>query len=182
MVRIEYPDTEMWDESRNCFLIVPAGEVYLEHSLVAMSKWESKYHKPFLSTADKTHDELRYYIRCMGLSLKHDEILDDEVASLLVSSDKYISIIKSYLEDPMTATTVKNDGKKGPSKVITSEVIYSWLVAHQIDFSVQYWPLPRLIKLVEVCNANNQPSKKMGKAGTMNYHRAMNAARRPKKP
>lgn len=182
MLKIEYAATELFDESNSSFIEIPGGTVWLEHSLVSISKWEMKYHKSFLSTSEKTQDELMYYIRCMGSVLGHEDILDENLGVMLAMTATYLEKIKAYLEDPLTATTVKNPPGKQSNKIVTSEVIYSWLVAHQIDFQVQYWPLPRLIKLVEVCNANNQPNKKMSKAETMSRHRALNAARRGKKP
>lgn len=181
MFKIAIDKETLFDDSKNEFIHVDGKEIELEHSLVAISEWEKKYHKPFMATTEKTSAELVYYIRCMALNENNKELLDEKYAVIIAKTPSYIGLLKAYLDNPMTATTVKSSPGKHSNEVVTSEVMYYWIVAHQIDFQVQYWPLPRLIKLVEVCNAKNQPNKKMGKTGTMDYHRAMNAARRPKK-
>lgn len=181
MLTIKYDSSVLWDDLKNEFIHISSGEVRLENSLIAISKWEEKFNKPFFHTKKKTTEELIYFIRCMGLTPKNDELLDNDTAILLATNHVYIKEIKEYLDSPKSATVVKNVTGRKSNEAVTSELIYYWLVAHQIDFEVQYWPIQRLIKLVEVCNAKNQPGKKMSKADNIRQHKSLNSARRKAK-
>lgn len=103
-----------------------------------------------------------------------------------VSDDVYnrlsmenIEQIKKYINSPMTATTFK-ENQNGPRsrEVITSEIIYYWMVALQIPFECQKWHLNRLLTLIRVCNIKNQPGKKMSPKQAMSQNAALNKARR----
>ena len=48
MLEITIPKQEYFNESCGEFVYVPEQHLTLEHSLVSLSKWESKWHKPFL--------------------------------------------------------------------------------------------------------------------------------------
>ena len=63
MLQITIPPGEMWDEMRNEFVSTKGQTLTLEHSLVSLSKWESKWHKPFLSKEPKTQIETIDYIK-----------------------------------------------------------------------------------------------------------------------
>ena len=80
----------------------------------------------------------------------------------------------------MTATTFSNNGQKGGSngEVLTSELIYYYMIASNIPFECQKWHLNRLITLIRVCSIKNQPPKKMGKGELMKRNASLNAARR----
>ena len=69
MLRITIPATEYFNEETNEFISGgDAIEVRLEHSLVSISKWESKWEKAFLGKKEKTDEELLDYIRCMTIT------------------------------------------------------------------------------------------------------------------
>lgn len=69
MLRIEIPiSPEGWDEEKQEFVEPKIQTLQLEHSLVSLSKWESKWCKPFFSTTDKTYEEVLDYIKCMTLT------------------------------------------------------------------------------------------------------------------
>lgn len=180
MIKIHLPKSnDFFDEASGEFVDLPEINVKLENSLVAISRWESKFHKSFFTTTAKNEAELLYFIRCMSLT---DELLDEITALRIISSQPILKEIKKYLDDPMTATVVKKQpGGKKSSETTTSELVYYWLVAHQIPFSCEWWNINRLIKLVEVCNAKNQPGKKMSKNDSMRQHKSLNAARRAKR-
>jgi hypothetical protein len=145
----------------------------LEHSLVSLSKWESKWNKPFLSKDFKTHEETLDYIKCMTIN----QNIDPDVYNGLTS--EHITMINNYIESPMTATTF-SDSKQNKSnrEIITSELIYYWMIALNIPFECQKWHLNRLLTLIRVCNIKNAPPKKMSKRATASQYAALNAARR----
>lgn len=147
--------------------------IVLEHSLVSISKWESKWHKPFLSDNRKTLEESRDYIRCMTIT----QGVDPELYLFL--SRENMEEVNKYIEDPMTASWVSEPKSKRPSKeTITSELIYYWMIALNIPMKCEKWHLNRLLMLVRICNIKNQPDKKMSKGEIMRRNRSLNAARR----
>lgn len=164
---------EGWDEQKEEFVEAKTQVLQLEHSLVSLSKWESKWCKPFLSDNNKTEEELLDYIKFMTLT----QNVDPGVYSHLTREN--FSQINEYINAPMTATTFsENTQGKRNREVITSELIYYWMVALNIPFECQKWHLNRLITLVRVCNIKNAPPKKRSKRETANNYAALNAARR----
>lgn len=174
MLRIEIPVApEGWDEAKQEFVEAETVTMELEHSLVSISKWESKWCKAFLSKQDKTLEETLDYIKCMTIT----EDVDPHVYDLLTNEN--MKAINSYIESPMTATYFSEQKSKGGSReVITSELIYYWMIALQIPFECQHWHLNRLLTLVRVCNLKNQPPKKMSRRDIMSRNASLNAARR----
>lgn len=175
MLHIVIPGMEYWDEDKGEFVYTKEQSLQLEHSLISISKWESKWCKPFLHTPDMTTEETIDYVRCMTLT----KDVDDEVYTRL--TDNNMMQIKQYIEHPCTATTFsKKDSGKGGKKIITSELIYYWMTALNIPFKCDRWHLNRLITLIRICNVENEPSQKMSKKDIMNRNRALNAARKSK--
>lgn len=174
MLQITIPAAEAWDESRQEFVSVKEQTLQLEHSLVSLSKWESRWHKAFLSKNDKTEEELRDYIRCMTLT----QNVNPNVYQFLTNEN--LSQIKEYIDDPMSATVITStpSGNKSSREVVTSELIYYWMIALNIPPEYQKWHLNRLLKLIEVCNIKNTPPKKRSKSEIMRSNAALNAARR----
>lgn len=173
MLRITIPAREQWDESKEEFVSTKEQTLQLEHSLVSLSKWESKWHKPFLHS-EKTAEETLDYIKCMTLT----QNVDPNVYNNLTAEQ--ITQINDYIGDPMTATTFaeENGGKKNTEKV-TSELIYYWMVAYAIPFDpCQKWHLNRLITLIRVCGVKNSPPKKRSKGELMARNAELNAKRR----
>ena len=175
MLRIIIPSTEMWDEVNEKFVYSKEYVLQLEHSLVSLSKWESKWCKPFLSKENKTFEETIDYIRCMTIN----QHIPDEVYNCL--TEENIREINEYISAPMTATRFSNDAiGKGSREQITSELIYYWMIALNIPFECQKWHINRLLTLIRVCNIKNHPSKKMSRREIMSRNTALNAARRKK--
>ena len=173
MLQITIPAVELWDERKQEFVTTKEQTLQLEHSLVSISKWESKWCKPFLSKQEKTFEETLDYIKCMTITPN----VDPEVYNYL--TNKNIEEINNYINAPMTATYFSDDKTVKPSREqITAELIYYWMIALNIPFECQNWHLNRLLTLIKVCNIKNQPPKKISKKEIMRRNAALNAARR----
>ena len=173
MLQITIPAREMWDERNNEFVYTNAQTLQLEHSLISLSKWESKWNKPFLSKESKTYEEILDYVKCMTLTQK----VSPEIYANL--TDENMRDIQRYIEAPMTATTFSEEkNTKGNREIVTSELNYSWMIALGIPLECEKWHLNRLLTLVRVCNIKNSPPKKMGKNAIVSRNASLNAARR----
>jgi hypothetical protein len=172
MLELVIPGVEFYDAKMNEFKYSDEQQLQLEHSLVSVSKWESKWCKPFISSGEKTVEETIDYIRCMTLT---SNVKDDVYKHI---SNDNIKKILEYIEAPMTATTFPNNKKPPNREIITSEVIYFWMISYNIPFECQEWHLNRLLTLINVCNIKNQPPKKTDKKELMSRNAALNAARR----
>ena len=173
MLTITIPASEMWDEKNEKFVDIKECALQLEHSLISLSKWESKWCKPFLFTKEKTEEETLDYVRFMTLTPR----VSPEVYYGLTSEN--IKAINKYIEAPMTATCFGADRNgRGNREIVTSELIYYWMIALNIPFECQKWHLNRLLTLIRVCNIKNQPAKKMSRREIMSRNAALNAARR----
>lgn len=179
MLTIEVPSGELFNSSTNEFIQAEGRSLSFEHSLVSVSKWESKWHKPFFGNEQKTKEEVLDYIRCMTLTKN----VDPNVYYALTPEN--IKTIEKYIDDPMTATTFSNDKKDTKpkafaknKKVITAEIIYYWMISYEIPMECQKWHLNRLFTLIRVLEIKNQPSKKMNKKDLMDRNRKLNSSRR----
>lgn len=180
MLKITVPATQIgeeYDESKNEFIPIMTKQqtLQLEHSLVSLSKWEAKWHKPFLSKERRTPEESIDYVRCMTLT----QNVDPSVYKAL--TPQLLAEVSAYIDESMTATVFpKRGNKQTSSEFVTSELIYYWMVSYQIPFECQKWHLSRLLTLINVCNVKNAPQKKMSRQEIMSQNRALNAARRKK--
>lgn len=188
MLHIVIPEDEYFNPNTNEFIKIKRTELQLEHSLISLKKWESKWHKPFLDNIggfkknSKTPEEILDYIKCMTITQNVDPKVYDYIPIDVLQK------IFSYIEDPMTATWFRED--KDPEsrqslpptrRAITSELIYYWMIKLGIPAEFQKWHLNQLITLIRVINAEEAPSKKMSKAELLERNRKLNQMRRPKK-
>lgn len=180
MLKITIPARELYVESTNEFIYTEEKHLQLEHSLISLSKWESKWKKPFLSGDPHTVEESRDYARCMTLT---QNVSPDVYKTIPTSVMKQIT---DYVDDPMTATTITDHskevgkGKKLKGETVTAELIYFWMVSYGIPFECEKWHLNRLLTLIQICNIKNSDPKKMSKRDVMAQNRALNQARRAK--
>ena len=173
MLTITIPGGELFNDKTQEFISVKDQTLQLEHSLVSLSKWESKWQKSFLHTREKTVEETIDYIKCMTITQNVDPL----VYSKLTTSN--IDQINNYIASPMTATTfTKQENTTKSREIITAELIYYWMIALNIPMECQKWHLNRLLTLIRVCNIKNTPPKKMNRREIMSRNAALNAARR----
>lgn len=164
-----------WDPVRHEFIQTKEITLQMEHSLLSLSKWESKWKKPFMSDDGRTYEETLDYFKCMTLT---QNVPDDTYRAI---KPDVISKILDYIQDPMTATTINHfQTKKGKKEIVTSEIIYFWMTQYSIPFiPCEKWHLNRLMTLIEVCAIKNS-NEKMSRRDTLEYQRSLNAARRAK--
>lgn len=172
MLIITIPESEYYDEVNEEFIIYKEQVLQLEHSLVSISKWESKWCKPFLSRDDKPAEEIIDYVRCMTIT---QNVAPDVYYRL---TENNLTEINKYIDNPMTATTFHDDSRGGNREIITSEIIYYWMVTFNIPFECQKWHLNRLLTLIRVCNIKSNPPKKMSKNEILRRNRELNEARK----
>lgn len=175
MLTIEIPiSPEGWDEAKQEFVESRTQTLQLEHSLISLSKWESKWHKPFLSTKEMTDEETLDYIKCMTLTKN----VKPDVYNHITREN--MNEVVNYISDPMTATTFYKDNKGANNReTVTSELIYYWMIASNIPFDpCRKWHLNRLITLIRVCGIKNTPPKKRSRREIMSRNAALNASRR----
>jgi hypothetical protein len=173
MLTIRITGQEFYDETTGEFSTVDDIVLELEHSLVSLSKWESKYQTPFLSDKEKTTESIFDYIKNMVVTPG----IDSDI--LYRCSKEDLVRIQEYIDSSQSATTFgEMPSRKGRGEVITAELIYYWMVAFNIPFECQYWHLNRLFSLVRICNIKNNPPKKMSRHEVAMRNRELNAQRR----
>ena len=158
MLVITIPDVEAYNDATEEFVMLHGAKLQLEHSLISMSKWEAKWKTSFISAEELSVEQLVDYVRCMTIN----KVNDDTVYNRLTQQN--IIDIRSYIDDPMTATTITKHGQKPVPrrKIITTEQIYSWMVNYGIPFDpCEKWHLNRLMMLIEVCGVNQSGGTKM---------------------
>lgn len=178
MLEVIVPAGEGYNARTNEFFEWPEQKLVLEHSLISISEWESKHHKPFLD-GTKTNEEVLDYIRCMTINKGVPS------STYFHLTESNLNAITEYIQDSRTATwfseeaNVLKEGQAPPRKqIVTSELIYYWMVAYQIPFECQKWHLNRLLTLIRIYNEKNKEQPKKSKKEIMANHRALNEARR----
>lgn len=174
MLEIDVPASEFFDEDKEEFVQTKPVHLSLEHSLISLSKWESKYKKPFISNSEMTPDEVLDYIRFMTITRNVDPLVFQALP------EEALDKIKDYISDSMTATTFADESHGGNRERITSEIIYYWMLSLNIPVEFERWHLSRLLTLIRVCEVKSSKSKKIPKAEVANKYKELNAARKKK--
>ena len=173
MLTIQIGGEELFNEEKDQFETAPVAVLTLEHNLVSLSKWESKWESPFLDTQQKTAEQVLDYVRKM--------IVGPEPAPEVFTniSDASLLEINKYINAKMTATWVSESSNASRrEEIITAELIYYWMISLGIPFECQYWHLNRLLMLIKVCNIKNSPKKKISFNDRAKIQRDLNDQRR----
>lgn len=174
MLELTTEKRSLFNEESNEFVEFPGGErLMFEHSLYSISKWESKWEIPFLRKEEKTNEQTIDYVRCMVVSGEIPEPLE------LALTPEQLTAISNYINAKMTATVVALMDSRKNSEVVTSELVYYWMVALNIPMECEHWHFNRLMMLIQVANAKNNP-KKMGRQEALQKQRELNELRRAK--
>lgn len=164
---------ESFNEETKTFATTNDVVIELEHSLVSVSKWEAIYQKPFLSSGKKTSEEIFDYLKSMVITQ------DVDLDVLYKCSQRNLDRIQEYIDSKQSATTFGiMPEHRGPGEVITSELIYYWIVSFNIPFECQHWHLNRLFSLIRICNIKNSKPKKVSRMELAQRNRDLNAKRK----
>lgn len=177
MLPLIIPQREWFDERTQEFVTYPRCVLRLEHSLLSISAWESKWKKPFLGKdPNRTYAESLDYIRCMTINTQSDLNIYRSI------DQKLMQKVKDYIDDSMTATTFGNrraqGGGRGKREIITSELIYYWMVHYGIPIECEKWHLNRLLTLIRICEIKEAGGQKMKRSDIFANNKALNAANR----
>lgn len=175
MLRLIVSGQEFYDEINEEFVTFDDVVLELEHSLASLSKWESKFGKPFLSSSDKTDEEVIAYIEFMVLS----DNLSKEVYDRI--SKQNLDEINDYISSEQSATTFSDTSQqrgKGREEIVTSELIYYWMLSYNVPFECENWHLNRLFALLRICNIKNSKQRKMSRSEIAARNRDLNAQRK----
>lgn len=172
MFEVIIPGRECFDNEKNIFFNLKETKIVIEHSLISMAKWESKWKKPLLEIA-MSNTEFIDYVRCMTL----DKNIDKNIYNLLTVQNQ--KDIRDYMNNSMTATTFsKRDQKPGKKKIITSEYLYFLMFSNGIPIECEKWHLNRLLTLIKIFVIENEPPKRMKPNDVLSQNRMLNKARR----
>lgn len=151
MLELIVPSNELYDEKTNSFTLIQETKLLLEHSLISIADWESKWGQAFLTKRPKTTEQSLDYIRCM--TLNKDDVNPNVYLGL---TQENISVIYDYINNPMSATCLSEDNAPPGKDVVTAELIYYWMISLQIPAEYASWHINRLLKLIRVCDIKNK--------------------------
>ena len=173
MLKIVIPGQEYFDSDIEEFVTFDETVLEFEHSLVSLSKWESKFEKPFLNQDNKSSEEALGYIEAMIMTPDYPPDILDKLTQANVDE------INEYINKKMTATTFRElPGGGNTGELITSELIYFWMSSYKIPVDHETWHLSRLFTLIKVFAAKNGKQKKMSRSEVAARNRMLNAQRR----
>ena len=172
MFTLHIPIEERFNEETNEFTSETLA-VELEHSLASISKWESKWELSFLSTEDKTPEQLVGYLHDM---CRTPNVPEDIFFRMTPQNNEDLN---KYLQSKMTATWF-SDEPQNPTKrdIITAEIIYNWMIVFNIPFEFEHRHLNQLLTLIRVCHKKSESPKKQSRSEQLARHRALNEERR----
>lgn len=157
MITIHIPDKRLFFSETNTFYDVKKVDLTMEHSLLSLKKWESRWKIPFLGRTPKTNIQMLDYLKCMTLTK-----LVDQNAYLAIPDEEMKRIVR-YIKDPMCATTFTDNligAQRNRNEVVTAETIYYWMITLNIPVEFQKWHLEQLLALIKLTNIKNDPKKR----------------------
>ncbi len=167
-----------FDEAKQEFITIKPQILKLEHSLLSISKWESRNKVSFFNRGCKTVPELINYIVCMTINSNVDPLV---YQCLRIDQ---LEEVKKYMDDPMTATTIQDlSTKRNKKQIITSELVYCWMFMLNIPIECEKWHINRLMMLIRVAQIENNPNRGKNNMSVNDIrarYAAINAERRAK--
>ena len=173
-IAIDLGTIEYFDDHTSEFVYEQGGIVRFEYSLKVIYDWESKWRKPFLK-GGLTDKEMVDFYKMMALDPISEQFLTIDVQKM----------IADYITDSHTATTFstgpegQNDTKLlNQGKVYTSEELYALMFQAQIPIDFENRNLNRLLVVLKIIAAHNNPPKKMSKQDILRQNSELNKQRR----
>jgi hypothetical protein len=179
MLIINVKEQEFYDSEKGMFFNTKPASLRMEHSLISIAKWEAFWEKPYLRTEGMTPgisgiQEERYYIKCMIIGDVANYIPD-------ILMQNHVKKIQEYIVRPYSATKVYRRGPQIPRRqIVTTELIYYWMIRFGIPMECQRWHFNRLLMLIDVCNVKDSAGGKKGalsSADAAKYMHELNKAR-----
>lgn len=165
-----------WDtKNRTKKLIrIPSIHLEMEHSLLSISKWESKWKIPFIEKKNMTTEQFLDYCRCMTINRQKDP----SVYQYLRKQDA--QKISDYMNDSMSARGVRpKPGRQSRSRMImSSEYFYNLMIELGIPFECEKWHFGRLMALIDCRQAFSGNEKPMSYKERQKYYSELNEQRR----
>lgn len=175
MLELKIALEESYDESTNRFVITEAKAIKLEYSLLALSKWESKWETHFINNKNLSQQQYMDFIQCM--------VVDGDF-NIEELKQEHFDVIEAYINRPSTATKVIAKQKKGNKKMsyMTSEVYYAMMSQANVPYECDKWNINRLTKVLEVISSftNGEEKQKRNVDAQLLQNAELNAARRAK--
>ena len=181
MLIIDIPSTVYevpgsWDGKKRVkkLMTVPPIHLEMEHSLLSISKWESKWKIPFVECQNMTPEQFIDYCRCMTINRQKDQ----NVYQYLMNVDA--QKIGDYMADSMSARILsKKNSRKGQNRTrMTSDYFYYMMIQLGIPFECEKWHFGRLMALIDCCQANSGNEPPMSYRERQKYYAELNAQRR----
>lgn len=175
MITIDLGSLEYYDSSKNEFVYEEGGKARFEYSLKMLYEWEGKWKKAFLKdNKDLTTEEAVDFYMTMALDPIDQKFMTGEVMETL----------SKYINDSQTATTFtdlkgqneNNSLSKG--KVYTSEELYAMMITSNVPLDFENRNLNRLIAILRIISAQNNPPKKMSTNEIYKQNATLNAERK----
>lgn len=173
-IQIHIPKREIYDEEKEMFIDVNEYNLTLEHSLLSISKWESKWHVPYITKKEKTSEQVLDYIRCMNTG----KPIPEEVYNYIPGEE--LDKIVKYINDPMTATTVKTRNNEQNREILTSEVIYYYMFECNIPKECERWHINRLMTLIGVFGVKRDTGTKLSRSEAIARNKMINERNKAK--
>ena len=185
----DLPEREFFDPVNSEFITFPAihtdaARLQLEHSLMSVRKWESIYHKSFMTAETLSDAEFLEYIRCMTINPQKN----GNIYNVLSDYDK--KRILEYMGDTKSAWVMKKQKKKEKRKKneqFTCETVYYNMVQYGIPFECEKWHLNQLLALIDCFGENGSggltspgggQAKKMSEKAMLDMYRGLNEKNR----
>lgn len=166
---------ELWDSEAERFKFQTVAVLEMEHSLVALSKWEAEHEKPFLGHHEKDSDELLDYVKCMVLGPPPQE----DVWGRLTQEN--MDDISAYIDRPHSGTTFKNAMGGQSREIVSAEIIYYYMISlGMTPDPYETWHLNRLFTQLRVFSEKNGKGTKRSRSEVAAENSRINEERRAK--
>lgn len=165
---ITIPSQTLFDEENEKFIDTEEKSLRFCHSLYAISLWESKYKRPFLTKEEKTTEEIKDYYLMM--------CLDDISYSDL--TPEVLQTLTDYMGQEFSATVINSTNDSNSRRIMTSEVMYAYMANAQIPSEFDMWNISRLLKLLGVIGELNSPPKQKPQNEVYAENRELNKQRK----